>query len=423
MTLTPEPSGGDKAPSVPLREAARRVAKRLREAGFEAYFAGGCVRDGLLGLEPDDYDIATSARPEEVLRVFPKARGVGEAFGVMLVRGDRHIFEVATFRTDVEYVDGRRPSSVRFATSREDAERRDFTINGLFEDPETGAIVDFVDGQADLERRVLRAIGDPALRFAEDHLRLLRAVRFAARYHLAIDARTAQSMRECGPKLALIARERIGLELRRMLEHPTRAVAAGLLEEYRLDGVVLGEGPMHASAGRLGQLPPEARFELALLAWGLDRQGSGVAADLAPGQLARWRNALVLSNGEEALIADMARCRRGLPGFFGERESRRKRLAARPGFADACRLHAIDDPRAAAGVEEWRSRTDPATIAPLPLVTGDDLIGLGLAPGPRFRDLLERTYDAQLEGAVRTPEEAIELVRRLGSEGAGGASG
>ena len=177
------------------RALATDIVRRLREAGFDAYFAGGCVRDRLMGHEPGDYDVATGARPDEVKQLFPGAHLVGEAFGVVLVRRDGHTVEVATFRIDGEYSDQRRPDSVVFTDARQDAFRRDFTVNGLFEDPLSGEIIDYVGGQADLKAKKIRAIGDPHARFAEDHLRMLRGIRFAARFNYEIDGETSEAIR------------------------------------------------------------------------------------------------------------------------------------------------------------------------------------------------------------------------------------
>src|SRR3954469_23233625 len=219
------PLGSVRPPS--LREDAEAVLRRLREAGHVAYFAGGCVRDLLLGLEPKDWDVATDAPPQRVRELFSKTEAVGAAFGVILVRHGKSVVEVATFRSEGNYLDGRRPSEVRFTTAEEDARRRDFTINGLFLDPLAGGppaeqVIDYVGGREDLRRGVLRAIGDPERRFAEDYLRLLRAVRFAARLGFPIPPATAAAVRRHAPRLAQIAPERVGDELRVMLPPPTR---------------------------------------------------------------------------------------------------------------------------------------------------------------------------------------------------------
>src|SRR2546430_4608188 len=222
------------------RADATAIVKRLRANGHEAYFAGGCVRDLLLGLEPKDWDVATDAPPNRVRELFTKTEAVGAAFGVILVRHGRSVVEVATFRSEANYLDGRRPSEVRFTTAQEDAQRRDFTINGLFLDPlEDDRVIDFVGGQEDLAARRLRAIGDPSARFAEDHLRLLRAVRFAARFGLEIAPATAMAIEQRAELLKGISPERIAEELRLMLCPPTRSAAWLLLWKFELLHVVL----------------------------------------------------------------------------------------------------------------------------------------------------------------------------------------
>ncbi|MCX5675205.1 MAG: hypothetical protein NTX87_09360, partial [Planctomycetota bacterium] len=205
---------------VTQKQLAEAVIVRLREAGHEALLAGGCVRDLLLGRPAKDYDVATSARPEEVLRLFPKALTVGVSFGVVVVADGPLQVEVATFRSDLGYTDGRRPDQVAFTDARHDAARRDFTINGMFLDPAGGEVVDYVGGRKDLEARIIRAVGDPRARFAEDHLRMLRAVRFAAELGFAIDGGTAAAIQELAPKAARVSGERVAMELERLLTAP-----------------------------------------------------------------------------------------------------------------------------------------------------------------------------------------------------------
>jgi poly(A) polymerase len=410
-------------PSMPLREAARGVAAELLSAGFESYFAGGCVRDRLLGGEPEDYDIATAATPEEVKRIFPRAQGVGESFGVMLVRHGGHLFEVATFRTDGAYSDGRRPDAVRFSSAAEDAARRDFSINGLFEEPLTGAIRDFVGGEADLRAGVIRAIGDPRQRFSEDHLRLLRGVRFAARFGFAIEDRTAQAMREHAPKLALIARERIGGELAAMLEPPTRVEAAAMLEAFGLDAAVLREAGRPPLVGvapqplaHLGALPRMGRvpFAVALAAWGLDRTGGAVGREFgaAAGLASRWREALLLSNRDEEGMLGLLGSMIAAAEWEAFGVAQRKRWAGAAWALWAESLLTVADPAAAESIGRWRAGVAPESIAPPPLLSGNHLIQAGYAPGPAFKAMLDAAYDAQLEGHVQTADEALEMLRR-----------
>ena len=454
------------AAPVPAREAAREVAAALVVAGYEALFAGGCVRDRLLGREPDDFDIATDATPDAIRAVFPKARGVGEAFGVMLVRHRRHTFEVATFREDGPYHDGRRPSEVRFSDARGDAMRRDFTVNGLFERPATGEVIDFVGGEADLRAGVLRAIGDPHARIREDRLRMLRAVRFAARLGFAIDDGTAAAIRDHAGELAAVSPERVGDELRRMLAHPARARAARLVEELGLDGAVFGErgGERGAERGgergrRLAALD-DARLAVAasaetgpwlapLAAWWLDRversglstgsttgsatatatdAGAGASTDPAvgwPSAEARaaaidgFRARLVLSNHEtDRLAAILARrdevlaASAGTDGFAGVPVARRKRLFASAGFDEALLVTAPEAPEAIATLRTLADRELPDRRLPPPILDGNALIAAGMRPGPAFKRWLDLALDAQLEGRLSSVAEALELIAR-----------
>lgn len=418
---------------MPLHQAAVEVATALIERGHEAYFAGGCVRDRLLGGEPDDYDIATSARPEEVRAVFPLAQGVGESFGVMLVRYGGQVFEIATFRTDGDYADGRRPDEVRFTTAAEDAMRRDFTINGLFQHPVTDEIVDFVRGESDLRQGIIRAIGDPDARFSEDHLRLLRGIRFAARLGFALDPATSEAIRRHAPKLARIARERIGGELRRMLEAPSRLQAIRLVESHGLDAPMLGEparltqggsadAPLShlaalSAAAAPGEVPAavpvhgDVPVHVGLAAWALDR--SGDRHDGAVAAAERWREALLLSNRETTECAATLAATETARQWDSMAVARRKRWAAGPQARWALLLVGVQSGEVARRIEAWLAETDPASIAPTPFLSGDHLIAAGFAPGPAFREWLDGAYDAQLEGRVTSREGAIEFVRAL----------
>ena len=398
----------DHGPPVTPRAAATWVARRLREAGYRALFAGGCVRDALLGLEPADHDVATDADPEAVRRVFPRAIGVGEAFGVMLVRHGGRTVEVATFRADGNYADGRRPDAVRFSDDREDALRRDFTVNGLFEDPETGEVIDHVGGRADLAAGVLRAIGDPDARLAEDRLRALRAVRFAARFSLAVDPATEAAVRRVAHDLRAVSRERIGNELRRMLAHPTRAEAVRLVERLGLARSVLGENGGPTDLSLLSGLPAGASVEESLAAWMLGRPPS----DGSPVRQARWRDALVLSNSESDGLAAILRMRPRIAAEWkGADAAGRKRMAAAPGFEGALVLLQVEGRPEAADAARDLPALRAAGLAPPPFVTGDDLVALGMRPGPSFRPLLDRAYDLQLNGVVADREAALAAVR------------
>lgn len=423
------------------REAATRIVRTLRAAGHVAYFAGGCVRDGLLGLAPTDYDVATDATPERIRALFPRTAEVGAAFGVVLVReagtpgGPSATIEVATFRAEGPYSDRRRPDSVRFADPLSDARRRDFTINAIFLDPlaepdpeapspagvnPTGHIIDYVGGVEDLQRGVLRAVGNPDERLAEDHLRALRAVRFAARLGFTLDPATAAAIREHARELAGVSRERIGDELRRMMAHPSRARAAALLQELLLDEPVLTEPHLDVPTPTLAALGPDALYPTCLAAWAADRAGELDAAAIE-GVVARWRTALCLSNEERA---DLLAVLRGLALLRGpwltSPVAAQKRAAAHsaPGgwFDQALVLLGATDADRAAAVRARVAElaATPSGLAPAPLVDGEDLIAAGLRPGPAFKQLLDRLYDAQLEDRVRTREEALELAGRSG---------
>ena len=392
------------------RDAAMLVAERLLDAGFQTLFAGGCVRDRLLGIAPADFDLATAARPEDVMKVFPRGRGVGAHFGVVLVPAGGRAIEVATFRADGSYHDGRRPTEVSFGDAEDDARRRDFTINGLFEDPRTGEVIDFVDGRRDLEARLLKAIGEPEDRFEEDRLRMLRAVRFGARFGLEIDARTLDAITRRADRLGAVSRERVGQELRRMLEHPSRAVAAVLAESTGLDLSILGasRSENETTCSRLGSLPPEIIFWVdALVAWELDR-GTGLNPDAG----SRLVRELVLSNREQSDLVSLLEIRAALLETWSSLGvAKQKRLAARSCFQRALGLVRAENASLVTEIEVQLEELRLTGIAPAPWVGGDDLVSAGLPPGPLFRLVLDQVYDAQLEG--RVPDQASALLRAI----------
>ena len=404
------------------RALATDIVRRLREAGFDAYFAGGCVRDRLMGHEPGDYDVATGARPDEVKQLFPGAHLVGEAFGVVLVRRDGHTVEVATFRIDGEYSDQRRPDSVVFTDARQDAFRRDFTVNGLFEDPLSGEIIDYVGGQADLKAKKIRAIGDPHARFAEDHLRMLRGIRFAARFNYEIDGETSEAIRSHAEELRGVSRERIGDEVRRMLADPNRGFAAWELQYHGLDRAALNEPNLLLPPVRVGRLAEAGSDHgTALAAWMLDRHG-GTAGHIAEHELdehvSRWRGALVLSNAVERDLRETLRVHRELRvNWEGLGVAGRKRLAAEARFEPAMHLVQTTEPQRFVDVSRSVQELKRTGLSPEPLVSGRDLIGFGCVPGPAFKRVLDRVYDAQLEGAVLTRAEALALADALFREG------
>ena len=399
---------------MPLREAACAVAAELARAGHEAYFAGGCVRDRLLGRPVKDYDIATSARPDEVKAVYPKARGVGEAFGVMLVRHGGHTFEVATFREDGPYHDGRRPSEVSYSTAQRDARRRDFTVNGLFEVPATGETIDFVDGGADIAARLIRAIGDPHERIREDRLRMLRAARFAARLGFEIERTTFGAILAHAGELASVSAERVGEEVREMLAHPNRARAADLVESLALDGAVFGERGLRAGRrlDNLGSAVPTGGWATALAAWWLDRAGGMPDEAVRANAAAALRRRLVLSNEETDAFRHALEIREVLLDAFDRLGvAARARVIARAGFDAAVALVAAEDADRGQALAAAADRELPARALPHPLLDGAALIAAGCRPGPSFKGWIDLAMDAQLEGRVTSTEEALALVR------------
>ncbi len=410
------------------RDVAFEIVRRLSAEGHVAYFAGGCVRDELLGLAPKDYDVATDATPKRVAELFPRTRAVGKAFGVVLVRESRVDTEVATFREDGVYTDGRRPDTVAFSDARADAQRRDFTINALFSDPLDGdRVIDYVGGVADLEARVVRAVGVPAERLREDHLRSLRAVRFAARLGFGVESATADAVRACAGQLAGVSRERVGDEMRKMMAHPTRAEAARLAQELGLDAPALGCSPLPgATLVRTAALPGDAGAMLGLAGWLLDRaSAAGETPDEAWGRSssARLQTALMLSNEESAELAQALTGYVALRGeWAGARMAQQKRWAASVWFAGALALVAASDDASAKAIQERVAELaeTPSGLAPAPLVTGDTLIESGLQPGPMFGKWLASIYDEQLEGRVVDAAVAIERVHAWAARGVSG---
>lgn len=407
------------ADSTQAREAAIGIVRTLRGAGHIAYFAGGCVRDELLGLRPTDYDVATDATPDRIRSLFPRTAAVGAAFGVILVRIGRAVVEVATFRADGPYSDRRRPDAVTFSDPVADAQRRDFTVNALFIDPtadEAHRVIDHVGGIADLHRRILRAVGDPDQRLAEDHLRALRAVRLASRLDFTIDHGTAAAIRRHTLDLNGVSRERIGEELRKMLAHPSRARALATLQTLGLDSPVLGEPTADPAIRLAAGLPETSALMTVLAGWMLDR-GLGLEEAEVSKAVAQLRTALCLSNQERDALRDVLT---GLPilevRWKAIPVARQKRAAASEWFPAALDLLRIRTPEAAAEVQKAVSQLaqTPPGLAPEPFLSGDDLVAAGFRPGPAFRRALEAVYDAQLEGRVKDRAGALELARGMG---------
>jgi len=433
-----------------MKEQAIQIVRELRQRGFQSYLVGGCVRDLLLGLEPADYDVATDATPKQVISIFPKTLAVGEQFGVVLVpiQDEGRSVEVATFRSDLGYSDGRHPDEVRFTRDpKEDVQRRDFTINGLLLDPlDQDRVLDFVGGQKDIQARLVRTIGEPERRFQEDKLRMLRAVRFAARFEYRIDAATMSAIQRLAPKIHEVSRERVRDELLKMLTEGRARRAFELLDESQLLAEVLPEvakmkgvaqPPQYHPEGDvwvhtlmlLEQLPAHSSTTLALGALlhdvgkpptfrvAPDRIRFDAHADVGARMTQEICHRLRLSNAESEkttdLVADHMR--------FGEvqrmRESTLKRFLRLPNFDELLELHRIDclashrDLSLYEFCREKLAAMPEQEIRPKSLVTGDDLITAGYAPGPRFKEMLAAAEDAQLEGRVKSKQEALELLR------------
>lgn len=423
----------------PANSAARAVAASivgtLRLAGHEALFAGGCVRDELLGLEPSDYDVATDATPTRVTELFRNTRVVGKAFGVVPVKIKGVVVDVATFRRETGYTDKRRPDSVEFCDAPGDARRRDFTINALFIDPldhagprgKLGRVIDHVGGVDDLKRGVVRAVGDPDARLSEDHLRALRAVRFTARLGFELDEGTAQAISRHTRDLAGVSRERIGDELRAMMSHPRRALAAELMQRLGLDAPVLSQESPATFAPDLvllRRLPPRASFAAGVAAWTTDRMtgpsvtdGTKPSAEEVetawPEAVTRLRAALVLSNAERDEVKGALS---GMPLLERSWDTlgvaKQKRSASSAWFPAAIEFVRARSGSAAAHVESRVAELakTPSGLCPEPLVTGDHLVAAGLRPGPAFGHWLDRLYDLQLEDALTTRDEGIKRV-------------
>lgn len=425
-------------PKKSSREDAVEIVKRLRAAGHVAYLAGGCVRDLLLGLEPKDYDVATDAPPERVRKLFNNTQAVGAAFGVILVRLGGSQIEVATFRADMEYADGRHPVGVRFTSAEEDAKRRDFTINGLFLDPIDDRVIDFVGGQEDLRAKILRAIGEPNHRFEEDHLRLLRAVRFASRFALTIENKTSAAIASHAEHLSRISPERVGEELRLILVPSTRTLAWKLLWDFRLIHVIfrtLPEIPQTSICQDKYSAPlfprligtQDISFPLALAALSycyrtsLHEQPAPPFPQLLEMKEIRrtvhaCRTTLKISNQESDAMAEIL-CVGHLLRDDPPTIATMKRFLARPyskesrRFLDAL-LKSSHVPRIL-WLQEQFHELEKSDVAPPPLITGDDLTAVGLKPGKLFKRILNETYDAQLEGRIASKDDAMKRALEI----------
>src|SRR5438270_3703924 len=451
-----------------LKDFAISIARTLHDQGYQAYLVGGCVRDLLLGREPADYDIATDATPEQVMRIFPQTYAVGAQFGVVLVpmakdpsvtsvvdqadvNHGRHrgkTVEVATFRSDIGYSDGRHPDQVRFSKDpRQDVQRRDFTINGLLLDPLKNEVLDFVGGRKDLDAGIIRAIGEPELRFAEDKLRMLRAVRFAARFGYSIEPQTSAAIQKLAPQIHQVSRERVRDELTKMVTEGQARRAFLLLDETGLLHELLPEIEAMKGVEQPPQFHPEGDVFVhtllvleklahpcpATLAWGalLHDVGKPPTFRVAPDRIRfdghvdvgvkmaqEICRRLRFSNEDTdqilALVANHMR--------FGDiermKESTLKKFLRLPRFEEHLELHRLDcqsshgDLTSYNYIREKLSSIPPEIMRPQPLIGGDDLIAAGYQPGPRFKQILSTIEDSQLEGRLHSKEEALALVRQ-----------
>jgi poly(A) polymerase len=426
---------------------ARAVMAKLHGAGHQAYLVGGSVRDLLLGVQPKDFDVSTDARPERIMDLFPKSGQVGAHFGVVLVRDGLSQVEVATFRSDHEYADGRRPASVHFESDpRADARRRDFTINGLMMEAETGEVLDYVGGRADLERRVVCAIGDPDVRFEEDHLRLLRAVRFAARLGFEIDPATFEAVRRHHALILKVAAERVREELTRILIEGGARRGFELLDASGMLADLLPEVAAMKGVGQPPEFHPEGdvwTHTLLLLekldhptpalAWGALLHDIGKPRTFRVAERIRFDghveegvklahgilNRLRFSRGDmeqvEALIANHMRFK----DAHRMKQSTLKRFLRMPDFGEHLELHRLDCLASNQNLENYElvkcklEELPEEQLKPTPLVTGVDLIAEGYEPGPRFAEMLAAVEDAQLEGRVGSREEGLAMVREM----------
>jgi len=427
-----------------IRRIATAIVKKLNNAGYHALFAGGCVRDEIMGIEPDDYDIATDARPDEVMALFEKTVPVGAQFGVVLVVIDDIPFQVATFRADGRYINGRHPENVRLsASAEEDALRRDFTINGLMFDPIAGKLYDYVNGKRDIEDGIIRCIGEPRERFTEDKLRLMRAVRFSARFGYRIEDKTLEALKELAPTILEVSYERIQMELVKIFTGKNAGTGLQLLHDTGLLRQVLPEVSAMVGVPQPRKFHPEGdvftHTKLALdsltdpspvLAFAALLHDVGkprtititdrirfyghnkVGAEIADKICTRLR----FSNDERKRIVA---CVENHMAFMNAQKMKRsslKRLFQRETFWDELALHKADCLASHRDLENWEfcmrkfEEYSAEEIKPEPLINGYDLINLGYSPGPIFKEILSAVEESQLDNQIRTKEEALKFV-------------
>jgi len=454
-----------------LKEFTISIVRKLRGAGYQAYLVGGCVRDLLLGREPADYDVATDATPDEVMRIFPETYAVGAQFGVVLVpvpkdpsvspvssvvsvsdpnhrgHGGKTV-EVATFRSDIGYSDGRHPDEVRYSKNpREDVARRDFTINGLLLDPITNEVLDYVGGQKDLAEKIIRTIGQAERRFAEDKLRMLRAVRFAARFGYTIESGTLAAIQKLASQIRQVSRERVRDELTKMLTEDHARSAFSLLDESGLLHQVLPEISAMNGVEQPPQFHPEGDVFVhtmllldklphpcpVTLAWGalLHDVGKPATFRVAPDRIRfdghvdvgvkmaeEICRRLRFSNDDTEQILALVENHMRFAHAMRMNESTFKKFVRLPRFEEHLELHRIDCQASHGDLTSYEftrkkvAALPPEAIRPAPLLTGEDLIAAGYNPGPRFKEILSAVEDAQLEGRLQAKDDALEFVRR-----------
>lgn len=431
---------------MPSREKAIFIVKRLREAGYESYLAGGCVRDLLLGKPPQDYDISTSAKPRDIEKIFPETVPVGAQFGVVLVMVEEQPFEVATFRHDGPYLDGRRPSHVRYGSLKEDILRRDFTINGMVYDPMDDRIIDLVGGRKDLEQRCVRAIGDARERFEEDRLRMARAVRFAASLNFEIENQTFEAIRELAPTIHRISWERIGEEITRILteggaRRGFELLDDSLLLETLLPEVVAMKGvPQSPDYHPEGDVFTHTMLTLSHLADASETLAYGcLLHDVAKPVCMRRDAERITFHGHTERGGEMAeeilkRLKRSRAvwervGYLvrshlrhtqapNMRLSTLKRFLGEAGIDELLELTRIDALSANGDLQYYAfcksklAELEQEEIHPEPLLRGRDLIAMGFSPGPQFHDILQQVEEAQLSGELATREDAAAWVKK-----------
>jgi poly(A) polymerase len=430
----------------PKRQVATDIVRRLREAGFAAYLVGGCVRDIVMGNDPKDYDIATSAQPAQVVEMFRSSLTVGARFGVVIVPREEGNVEVATFRSDGAYADGRHPIQVEYTKSaEEDVRRRDFTINGLLYDPIEDKVIDYVGGQADIRHQTVRTIGDPFKRFKEDRLRMLRAVRFAARFNFELDPAAADAIRDLAAEIRVVSVERIRDEILKILTEGHARRGFELLDRTTLLEQVLPEVKAMQGVEQPPQFHPEGDVWIHTLMMldGLQNPGPTLALGVLLHDIGKPRTFAVrerirfdnhvevgarmadeickrlrLSGRDTERVVELVRHHLRFKDFPQMKRSTQIRFLRMDGFSEHLELHRLDCLSSHRNLENYNlareiiGQIPEEVIKPARLLSGNDLIRHGYKPGPQFKQILQAVEDAQLEGEIHTQEDALHLVRQ-----------